>query len=80
MNDIRFLAILRQKAGGWEALAEPVDLTVWDETHKKVVQSAESVYAEILAELSRDNKAAQRPAPVAAKGRRAIISEGVRKG
>lgn len=80
MNDIRFLAILRQKAGGWEALAEPVDLTVRDETHKKVVQSAESVYAEILAELSRDNKAAQRPAPVAAKGRRAIISEGVRKG
>ena len=79
MNDVRFLTLLRQKAGGWEMLAEPVDLTVRDASGKKILKSAQDVYEEILEEANQGGTA-EPAAPGAAKGRRAIIREGVTGG
>lgn len=79
MNDVRFLTLLWQKAGGWEMLAEPVDLTVRDASGKKILKSAQDVYEEILEEANQGGTA-KPAAPAAAKGRRAIIREGVTGG
>ena len=57
MNDVRFLTLLRQKAGGWEMLAEPVDLTVRDASGKKILKSAQDVYEEILEEANQGGTA-----------------------
>lgn len=91
MNGVRLLVLLEQKAGGWEALAEAVDLTVWDTAHKKIIKTAEDVYKEIReeyekqeqqypAEMNQNSRVEQRPAPARAMGRRAIISNGLQQG